>query len=139
MYPQNIDIFPDKLNKNPTGFYTIEEKIALVDGIFEGDLAHDNINNSSLLVYTGSELTGDKVLGYTLSLPGDAPWRRIIKIFSNTDFVYVTYETPGDIVEAEDINKVQNSIVNTQTELERHKEDLTSHIQNAEIDGGSFL
>ncbi|KJR48392.1 putative tail fiber protein [Desulfosporosinus sp. I2] len=139
MYPQNVDQFPEKLNKKQTGFYVVEEKIPMVDGFFEGDLAHDSINNGSVLVYTGSKLTGEQVLAYTLSLPGEEPWRRIIKVFSTAEFVYVTYETPGDIVEAADINVVQNSIVNTQTELERHKADQACHIQNAEIDGGSFL
>ena len=139
MYPQKVDSFPDKFNKRQTGVYVVEEKLPIVDGFFEGDLAHDNINNGSLLVYTGSKLTGEQVLAYTLSLPGEEPWRRIIKVFSNTEFIYVTYETPGDIVEAADINGLQTSIVNTQTELERHKSDRASHIQNAEIDGGSFL
>jgi hypothetical protein len=139
VYPQKVDRFSDKLNKKQTGFYVIEEKIPMVNGVFEGDLAHDNINNSSLSVYTGSKLTGEQMLAYTLSIPGEAPWRRIIKVFANTEFVYVTYETPGDIVEAEDINDLQNSITNTQMELERHKEDRACHIQNGEIDGGSFL
>jgi len=139
LYPQNVDVFPDKLNKKSAGFYVVEEEIVLTDGVFDGDLAHDTINNSSILVYTGSKLTGEKVMGFTLSVPVEAPWRRVIKIFSSADFVYVTYETPGDIVEAEDINVIQESITQTQMELERHKEDLTSHFLNSEIDGGSFL
>jgi hypothetical protein len=45
--------------------------------------------------------------------------------------VYVTYETPGDTVEADDVNQLQTGLTATQRELERYK-------QAGQIDGGSF-
>lgn len=131
-YPNKIDVFQEKLNKNPTGNnYVIEERIALVAGVYEGLLNHDNINNSTIQVYSGSKLTGDKLTNWTLTIPSDTPWRRLIKIFSSVAEVYVTYETPGDTVEADDINVLQTAVTATQTEIERYK-------TNGLIDGGSF-
>ncbi|TGE33316.1 phosphoglucomutase [Desulfosporosinus sp. Sb-LF] len=131
MYPEEVDSFTEKLNKKQTGVYSVEENLTITAGVFEGELAHDNINNASLLVYTGSKLTGERVMTYTLSNPADAPWRRIITVYSDQASVYVTYETPGDIVEADDVNDLQTSVKNTQTELER--------VKTADIDGGSFV
>lgn len=121
-YPESIDNFSDKLNKSPTGNpYVVEERIPLPDGSYDGDLQHDNINNQTIRVYTGSRFTGEEVTNWTLSIPGAAPWRRSIKIYSSAPEVYVTYETPGDTVEADDINAVQHAIMATQTEVERYK------------------
>ncbi|MEK4473360.1 phosphoglucomutase [Paenibacillus sp. FSL R7-0048] len=131
-YPSKVDVFQEKLNKNPTGNnYVIEERITLVAGVYEGLLNHDNINNATVQVYSGNKLTGDKLTNWTLTIPSDTPWRRLIKIFSGAAEVYVTYETPGDTVEADDINVLQKSVTATQTEVERYK-------SSGLIDGGSF-
>jgi hypothetical protein len=132
VYPENIDQFSPKLNKKQDGdVYTIEEELPITAGKFEGFLAHDNIVNSTVKVYTGPKFSGDEVKTWTLSIPTDTPWRCIIKVFSNTPRVYVTYETPGDTVEADDVNVLQDAITATQTELERYKADGI-------IDGGTF-
>jgi hypothetical protein len=131
VYPDQIDTFPEKLNKKQDGVYTIEEELPILDGKFEGLLAHDNIVNSTIKVYTGPKFTGDEVKTWTLSIPTETPWRRIIKVFSNTPRVFVTYETPGDTVEADDVNVLQEAITATQTELERYK-------AYGIIDGGTF-
>lgn len=48
-YPDQIDIFKDKLNKKANGgSYVIEEKLTLTKGVYSGLLAHDNINNQSI-------------------------------------------------------------------------------------------
>lgn len=131
-YPESVDIFTDKLNKNPTGNpYVVEERIPLRAGSYDGDLRHDNINNQTIRVYTGSRFTGDEVTNWTLSVPSATPWRRSIKIYASVPEVFVTYETPGDTVEADDINVVQSAITATQTEVERYK-------TSGQIDGGSF-
>ncbi|ETT45211.1 phosphoglucomutase/phosphomannomutase alpha/beta/alpha domain II [Paenibacillus sp. FSL R7-269] len=131
-YPDSIDRFSEKLNKSLTGNpYVIEERIPLVAGSYNGELRHDNINNSTIRVFTGSRFTGTEITNWTLSVPSATPWRRSIKIFSGVPEVYVTYETPGDTVEADDINAVQASITATQTEMERYK-------ASGRIDGGSF-
>ncbi|GAA0735886.1 hypothetical protein [Clostridium oceanicum] len=117
MYPNNIDVFIEKLNKLDNNTYVIEEVVNVTDGIFKGYLKHDNVSKSSVRVYTAPKLTGDKIDNFILSTPSKTPWKLEIKIFSDVSPVYVTYETQGDTVEAEDINKVQESIVNTQTAL----------------------
>lgn len=132
MYPQDgIDKFTEKLNKLEGNTYVIEEEVTVVDGVHEGYLQHDNVSLNSINVYTGSKLTGDKVTNFIVSTPSQMPWRKNIKIFSTVSPVYITYETQGDTVEAEDINKLQESMVNTQKELERYK------IYGV-IDGGTF-
>ncbi|MNO03563.1 hypothetical protein D3C81_2243080 [compost metagenome] len=55
----------------------------------------------------------------------------MIRIFAEVPEVYVTYETPGDTVEADDINVLQWGLTATQSELERYK-------AAGRIDGGSF-
>ncbi|MBU5486460.1 hypothetical protein KQI86_19345 [Clostridium sp. MSJ-11] len=121
MYPQSIDKFTEKLNKVDGSTYVIEEEVSITDGVYEGELEHDNVSNSSVRVYTGPKLTGNKIENFILSTPSVTPWKRTIKIFSSYSKVYITYETTGDTVEAEDINKVQESIVNTQKEIDRYK------------------
>ncbi|OPA76613.1 phosphoglucomutase [Paenibacillus selenitireducens] len=131
-YPDQVDQFTDKLNKKLDGsVYVIEEILTITGGLFEGLLAHDNITNNSIRVYTGPKLTGKEITDYVISIPSDTPWRRSIKIFADVPKVYVTYETDGDIVEADDINQLQVSITSTQAEIERYKEEGI-------IDGGYF-
>ncbi|MEC1716595.1 phosphoglucomutase [Schinkia azotoformans] len=129
-YPDEIDRFPIKLNKSDS-VYVIEEEVVPVNGVYEGTLNHDNVMPVSVRVYTGSKLTGEKVENFLLSIPSQTPWKKSIKIFSDKPKLYITYETSGDQVEADDINSLQDAIVNTQTELERYKADGL-------IDGGTF-
>lgn len=132
MYPNEIEKFTEKLNKLSGSNYVIEEEVNLKNGIYEGELEHDNVSNSSVRVYTGLKLTGEKLENFILSTPSLTPWKCSIKIFANVDKAYITYETQGDTVEADDMNKVQKSIVNTQIEIERYK------IKGV-IDGGYFI
>jgi hypothetical protein len=121
-YPTEIDRFPAKLNKKSDDTnYTVEEELTLMDGKFEGLLAHDNIANTTIRVYTGPKLTGDIVTNYIISVPSDTPWRRHIKVFAAVDKVYVSYETQGDTVEADDVNVLQDAITATEEEVDRYK------------------
>lgn len=131
-YPKKIDNFIEKLNKLDNNIYVIEEVVTPINGVYKSELIHDNINIKTINVYTGSKLTGEKINTYTTSTPSQTPWKTVIKIFSNTFPLYITYETSGDTVEAEDINRLQDSIVNTQVEIENYKD-------NGIIDGGSFV
>lgn len=132
-YPDNIDAFTEKLNKKQDGsVYVIEEEVLIVDGVYEGLLAHDNITTGSIKAYTGPKLTGMEITNVIVSVPSETPWRRQIKIFSQTSPVYVTYQTTGDTVEAEDINCLQESMTTTQMEIERYK-------AQGIIDGGYFI
>jgi hypothetical protein len=132
-YPAELDRFTEKLNKRENSeLYVIEEKLPVSAGMFEGELAHDDIRKESIQVYTGAGLSGEKVPNYFLTVPAEMPWKLRIKLFAQADAVFVTYETPGDRVEAADINDLQASIMATQAEIDRYK-------GKGSIDGGSFL
>lgn len=132
MYPNDgVDRFIDKLNRMEKNTYVIEEEAVIKNGVYESELQHDNVIPSSVRVYSGPKLTGEKIDNFILSTPSETPWKKIIKIFSDKPKLYITYETQGDTVEAEDINKVQSSITNTQIELESYK-------AHGIIDGGTF-
>ncbi len=125
-------MFIEKLNKKQDGsVYVIEEEQFITDGKYEGFLEHDNVNSATLKVCTGSKLTGDEITNVILSIPGDTPWKTQIKLFAAVEKVYITYETPGDTVEAEDINCLQESAVEMQEELEKYK-------TSGHVEGGTF-
>lgn len=110
-----LSIFHDKLNKVEGNAYVIEEEIHMpASGIYDDELQHDNIVDSTLSVYTGPPLTGEQIQSYALSTPSLMPWKRIIRIQTDVPVVYITYETVGDTVEADDINRVQDAVVKTQ-------------------------
>lgn len=132
-YPDKIDSFVEKLNKIDTGYVIEDEELILAEGVFEGELAHDNVKHESVMVFTGPKMTGERIENYFLSIPSNAPWKRIIKVFSDVPAVYITYETEGDQVEAEDINRVQESIVNTQAEVERYKTVNDQAVSNLDV------
>ncbi|WP_243121036.1 pyocin knob domain-containing protein [Clostridium autoethanogenum] len=132
-YPQEIDKFTEKLNKLDNNTYVIEECVEFINGLYEGELEHDNVSTSSINVYTGSKLTGDKVENVIVSTPSLTPWKRNIKIFSNISPVYISYETQGDTVESEDINKVQDSVTNIETEVDRYKNSNDLRVSNDEV------
>lgn len=131
-YPESIDKFTEKLNKLDNNTYVIEEEIQVTDGVYEGELQHDNVSLPSINVYTGSKLTGTKIENVIVSTPSLTPWKKTIKIFSSVSPVYISYQTQGDTVEAEDINKVQDSIVNTQKEVDRYKSSNDNRVTDAE-------
>ncbi len=131
-YPESPDHFYEKLNKKQDGsLYLIEEEIKVNGGVYEGLLAHDTITPGSIRVFTGPEFSGEEVTQFVVSIPSEASWQRRIKLFSDISPVYVSYTTPGDTVEAQDINVLQNSLLATQGEIERYKE-------AGIIDGGYF-
>jgi hypothetical protein len=125
-------VFIEKLNKKQDGsVYVIEEEQAISNGKYEGLLQHDNVNRSTLKIYTGPKLTGDEIINIVLSMPAETPWKTYIKVFSDVEKIYITYETPGDLVEAEDINLLQETAVEMREDFETYK--VSGH-----IDGGTF-
>lgn len=110
----NIKTFYEKLNKIEGNVYAFEEQIVMNDGAYEGELQHDNINNATLAVYTGPKLTGDRIRAFVLSTPSLTPWKRSIRIYAESPEVYISYETEGDTVEAEDVNLLQDEVTRTQ-------------------------
>ncbi len=113
----DITQFNSKLNKLDGNIYTIEEVINPIAGVYEKELAHDNVEVNTINIYTESKLTGTKINTYTTFTPSLTPWKTIIKIFSTEPVLYITYETTGDTVEAEDINNVQDALNETQRAL----------------------
>ena len=125
-------MFTEKLNKLPDGVHVVEERKALENGVWEGYLDHDNANHRTLQIWTGSRFTGDQVENYFLSTSAEMPWKTYLKVLAGAAEVYVTYETPGDQVEAEDINLLQDTISATQKEFEQYR-------VSGVIDGGNFI
>ncbi len=109
-----ISKFNEKLNKIDGNIYVVEEKVELTGGVYDASLQHDNINTSTLSVYTGPKLTGERIQSYTLSTPSLTPWKRIIRIYADVPTVYISYEAEGDTVEAEDVNRLQEEMIRTQ-------------------------
>lgn len=112
-----IGRFVEKLNKVDGNVYVIEEEAHLTDGVYEAALEHDNINPATLAVFTGPKLTGERVDSYALSTPSLTPWKKVIRVYADMPVIFISYETDGDTVEAEDINRVQEDIVRTQEEV----------------------
>ena len=112
-----VNTFCDKLNKVDGNIYVVEEEIHLTNGVYEAELQHDNINEATFAVFTGPKLTGNRLESYTLSTPSLAPWKRIVRVYADVPVVYISYETDGDTVEGDDINRVQEAIVATQEAL----------------------
>ncbi len=109
-----ISRFYEKLDKIDGNIYVVEERVELTGGVYDAPLQHDNINTSTLSVYTGPKLTGEKIQTYVLSTPSLTPWKRTIRVYADVLTVYISYEAEGDTVEAEDVNQLQEEVVRTQ-------------------------
>lgn len=112
-----VSKFAEKLNKVDGNTYVVDEAVYPVEGVYEAELAHDNVIMSTLSLHTGPKLTGEKIETYTVSTPSMAPWKRVIRVYSDADTVYISYETDGDTVEADDINRLQAAVIQTQEAL----------------------
>ncbi len=122
-----VSAYTEKLNKVDGNVYVVEEEVSLIDGVYDAPLAHDNVNTSTLAVYTGPKLTGDRIQSYVLSTPSLMPWKKVIRLYADVPTVYISYETEGDTVEAEDVNLLQQDVIRTQegvnAEITRAKEE----------------
>lgn len=112
-----VSTFYEKLNKVDGNIYVVEEEIHLTNGVYEAELQHDNINEATFAVFTGPKLTGTRLETYTLSTPSLAPWKRIVRVYADVPVAYISYETDGDTVEGDDINRVQAAVVEMQKAL----------------------
>ncbi|WP_455799016.1 hypothetical protein [Clostridium butyricum] len=130
----DITQFNSKLNKLDGNIYTIEEVINPIAGVYEKELAHDNVEVNTINIYTGSKLTGTKINTYTTSTPSLTPWKTIIKIFSTEPVLYITYETTGDTVESEDVNNLQDALNETQRALNAEIDRAVKKEKQIEID-----
>ncbi|WP_252214393.1 hypothetical protein [Clostridium sp. VAP41] len=135
----DITKFIEKFNRIDGNIYTIEEVVTPVDSVYEAELIHDNVNIKTINIYTGSKLTGTKITTYSTSTPSLTPWKTVIKIFSNISPLYISYETTGDQVEAEDINNLQDAVNITQEELNKETNRATTRENNIEKDLNSEI
>ena len=128
-----VSTFYEKLNKVDGNIYVVEEEIHLTNGVYEAELQHDNINEATFAVFTGPKLTGTRLETYTLSTPSLAPWKRIVRVYADVPVAYISYETDGDTVEGDDINRVQAAVVETQKAL--NTEEARALSEEMELNG----
>lgn len=113
-----MTIFHEKLNvKENKEPYQIEEEIPMESGRYEGFLRHDNVLESSIALYTGKKLTGEKVENFVLSIDESYPWRTFIRVASAHERLYLSYETIGDVIEADDINELQKAVMKLERDM----------------------
>lgn len=113
-----MTVFYEKLNvKENKEPYQIEEEITMQSGRYEGFLQHDNVIESSIALYTGKKLTGEKVENFVLSVDENYPWRTFIRVSSAHEKLYLSYETIGDVIEADDINDLQKAVMKLEKDV----------------------
>ena len=130
--------FIARLNKRDNPYTIVDEQVTLTEGKWEGFLAHDQVIEKTIEIYTLPNKEGERVLAYTLDKKEEV-WKTYLKVFSQSEVLYITYETYGDTVEAEDINQLQgaayyleNFIENVKNKLHSHDEDKVRHITGKE-------
>ena len=130
--------FIARLNKKDNPYTIVDEQVTLTEGKWEGFLAHDQVIEKTIEIYTLPNKEGERVLAYTLDKKEEV-WKTYLKVFSQSEALYITYETYGDTVEAEDINQLQgaayyleNFIENVENKLASHDEDKVRHITGKE-------
>ncbi|MDY6340726.1 MAG: hypothetical protein SPL54_00470 [Lachnospiraceae bacterium] len=106
--------FEEKYNYNSGSAYEVEEKVTVVNGAADHTLSHGNVVEDSILVYTGAKQSGSQITSFTTStVPGRA-WRTAVHITTSESEVYVSYESTGDTVDAEDVNEIHTAIKEAQ-------------------------
>ena len=130
--------FIARLNKRDNPYTIVDEQVTLTEGKWEGFLAHDQVIEKTIEIYTLPNKEGERVFAYTLDKKEEV-WKTYLKVFSQSEALYITYETYGDTVEAEDINQLQgaayyleNFIENVKNKLASHEEDKVRHITGKE-------
>ncbi len=109
--------FVTKQNKTQGSMYSIEETIEMPsNGIYIGELLHDNIDDDTLTVCTGPKQSGQE-LSYTTKTPNGRPWAREIHVECAEEYIYITYEFQGDEVEADDVNELAEEITKVEKEI----------------------
>lgn len=119
-----VSEFVEKYNKSEVAIPVEEKHVMNESGVYEAELEHDNIDEETLEVYSGANLTGSRI-AYTLTAPSDASWKRIIHIDTSQPTIYISYETTGDQVEADDVNRLQDAVVSTQNAVNVLSEQVT--------------
>lgn len=95
-----------KLNIRPDNkTYSVEEKVNIVNGKYSKELKHDNVLKNTIIVNSSSGLSGENITSFTTTINQEKPWQTSINIFTTKyKTVYISYETFGDQVDADDFN-----------------------------------
>lgn len=131
--------FVQKLNQRTIPHVVQDEILPLTGGVGEAQFAHDNVRTETVEVWTSPGKTGVRIYTYTLRQVPDQPWKTVIRVTSPAERVYITYETTGDQVEADDINTLQAKLDELQQALASHETNTQRHISESRIDGGTFV
>lgn len=128
-----------KLNKRDMPYVIPDEIITLLNGAGEKFLDHDNVRSKSIEVWSLPNRTGKKVTSFTAENPANNEWKTLVKVFAEGTRVYVTYETTGDQVEADDINELQTAVTAIDKDLRDHiaspHADMQANVYDTNFDG----
>lgn len=108
-----LDTFIEKYNKSTDPIPVEEKHVMDESGVYEAELWHDNVDDDTVMVYSGASLSGSKI-AFSLTAPSLTPWKRVIHVETDQPTIYISYETKGDQVECDDINKLQTALAKTQ-------------------------
>lgn len=103
-----------KLNIKQDGkTHSIEEKITLTNGKYSSPLKHDNVIRNTILINSESGLQGESITTFTTTKSQDKPWETVINVFNNKyDTLYISYQSFGDTVDADDYNYLNTNKAN---------------------------
>jgi len=102
--------FITKINKSGNPTVIADEAMSITNGMSEKYLDHDNVKHNTLEVWSEPGKNGTRIMNYVLTNPEATPWKSLLRVYSEVNPVYITYESYGDQVEAEDINNLQQVI-----------------------------
>ncbi len=121
--------FVPKLNRRKKAYVVSDEVMSLADGRAAGFLQHDNVNAGTIEIYTRPQRGGERVLNYTAEVREDAEWKLWIQVFASEEQVYISYETKGDTVEADDINQLQAAVIDVDNGNRIQGQALQAHMK----------
>lgn len=124
---RNFD-FIKKNNKGSTAYVIEESHIMPQDGVYEAELEHDNVRDDTIQVMSGASGTGTRI-AFSLTTPSDQTWKRIIHVETQQPTIYISYESTGDQVEADDINELQDAL----KELQSFTNALASEVRGGAV------
>lgn len=127
-----------KLNRRDTPYVIADEALTLSGGRWEGWPGHDNVDPATIEIYTLPGRQGEKVLNYTTEIRDGAEWKLWLRVFAAADVLYLSYETTGDVVEADDINQLQGDLEGLAAEAEADRLALDGALKRkADLVGGT--
>lgn len=75
--------------------YILDEEKIIKNGVYEGYLDNDDVNQLSILIYTDKRLNGTKLSNYSVVKVGD---KTKIRVNGSNGTIYISYEYEGEEV-----------------------------------------